>query len=149
MTPRDPNWQVRLLTSFASQPFMALIGARITAMDPGRVEVSFDVDPKLTQQHGFVHAGATWTAMDVAGGYAAQSLMAASDSVLTTELKSNFLAPAQGIRIRAVAQVLKAGRNLTVTESKAYALGDSGETLIAAALATYMTMKNVADRGSV
>ena len=51
---------------------------------------------RVTQQHGFIHAGIVSTALDSACGYAAFTLMPADAAVLTIEFKINLLAPARG-----------------------------------------------------
>jgi acyl-coenzyme A thioesterase PaaI-like protein len=48
---------------------------------------------RISQQHGFVHAGAVAAIADSAAGYAALSLMPPGSGVLTTEFKINLLAP--------------------------------------------------------
>ena len=51
------------------------------------------------------------------------------------------LAPAQGRSFRMVGEVLKPGRTISVTEARAYALGDDGrEKLIASMNATMMVV---------
>ena len=61
---------------------------------PGAVEIVLAPSPSVSQQHGFVHAGAVAAIADSAAGYAALSLMAPGVGVLTTEFKINLLAPA-------------------------------------------------------
>jgi uncharacterized protein (TIGR00369 family) len=56
--------------SFARQQAMEFIGARLTRVDPGLVEIELPFRRELTQQHGFFHAGITSTIADSAGGYA-------------------------------------------------------------------------------
>ncbi|MEM7499691.1 MAG: PaaI family thioesterase [Pseudomonadota bacterium] len=142
--PRDPGWEARVRRGFEAQPFMTLIGARLGALAPGRVEIALPIREALGQQHGFVHAGALWSIADSAAGFAAQSLMAAEDGVLTVELKINLLSPAHGRLLRAVGQVERAGRRLTVGRSDVYAVADGAEDApprhIATALGTFTTV---------
>ena len=37
---------------------MQTIGAQLTKVSPGAVEIALTASPALAQQHGFVHAGA-------------------------------------------------------------------------------------------
>jgi uncharacterized protein (TIGR00369 family) len=122
--------------NFARQPAMALIGAELTMLEPGRVEVSFPFKPELTQQDGFVHAGIIATAADSACGYAALSSMPAGSEVLSVEFKLNLLRPAAGERFVARAHVLKRGKTLTAVRADVYALMGVQERLIAAMQAT-------------
>jgi len=144
--PRDPDFRTRVARSFDNQPFMELIGAKLLSVDPGTVEIGLPLRPDLAQQHGYTHAGVAWSIADTAGGFAAQSLMAAEDGVLTVELKINLLAPAKGERMIARGHVERAGRRLTVARADVYAVEGATETHIAIAFGTYMTMTGLADR---
>jgi len=122
--------------NFARQPAMELIGAQLTVLEPGRVEVSFPFKAELTQQDGFIHAGIITTAADSACGYAALSSMPAGSDVLSVEFKLNLLRPAAGERFVARAQVLKPGKTLTAVRADVFALMGVQERLIAAMQAT-------------
>ena len=76
-------------------------------------------------------AGIVTTALDSACGYAAFTLMPANAAILTVEFKTNLLAPAKGERFIFRAQVVKAGRTLTICEARALALDGSKEKLVA------------------
>ena len=77
---------------------------------------------RFRSSDGFVHAGAVSAIADTAAGYAALlSLMPPNRSVLTTEFKINFVAPAVGDRILARGKVLKAGRTLTLAQTEVFA----------------------------
>ena len=121
---------------------MATLGASITNVVPGAVEISLVPRPAISQQHGFVHAGANVSAIaDSAAGYAALSLMPASAGVLTTEFKINLVAPAEGDRIVARGRVVRAGRTLTVAQTEVFAQSGAQERLIALLTATLMTIE--------
>jgi uncharacterized protein (TIGR00369 family) len=113
-TPRDASWDRKVRESFERQAFMAHLGARIAELAPGRVVLELDARPELTQQDGYLHAGVSASIADSAGGYAAYSLFPAGTGVLSVEFKINLLAPARGSRLRAVGEVVKCGRTLTV-----------------------------------
>jgi len=146
MTPRDPDYAARVARGFAAQGFMALLGADLVSVAPGAVEIALPLRPELSQHHGYAHAGASWAIADTAAGFAAQTLMAASDGVLTVELKINLLAPAQGARLIARGRVERAGRRLTVARADVVAVAQDGrETAVALALGTFMTLPGLAD----
>jgi len=132
----------RVRASFALQPVMTTLGARLAGVAPGRVTVLLEHRPALTQQHGFLHAGIVATALDSACGYAAFSLMPADAAVLTIEFKINLLAPARGPHFRFEGQVTKAGRTISVVDGRAFqATADGVEpTLCATMTATVMTV---------
>src|SRR5918912_1005150 len=119
--PRDPNFAARVRASFARQQIMATIGARLTEVRPGEVEIELPFRPDLTQQHGYLHAGIVTAVIDSACGYAALSLMPAAAEVLSVEFKVNLLAPARGELFRARGRVVKAGRTITVCAGDLFA----------------------------
>jgi len=123
----------RVRGSFERQGLMALLGAELTHVTPGRVQITLARRPEVCQQHGYVHAGATSAIADSAGGYAALTLMPATSEVLTVEYKVNLLAPAAGDRLEAIGTVLKSGRTLSVCQLEVYALGEHDERKLVAA----------------
>lgn len=133
-TAQMPDYQDRVRASFGAQAFMKTIGARITHLEPGAVDLTLDKRDDLCQQHGFLHAGVTTALLDSAAGYAAFSLFKPGDEVLTTEFKVNLLRPADGSTIVAQARVLKPGRTLTVCRSDVFAHQNGKDVMIATAL---------------
>jgi uncharacterized protein (TIGR00369 family) len=119
---------------------MDTIGAKLTRVEPGTVEIALAFRPDLTQQDGFMHAGIIATILDSACGYAAFSLMPAEVAVLTVEYKINLLRPAIGDPFLARAGVLRAGRTLTVCSGHAYAVTATEKKIVAAMLATLMAV---------
>ncbi|GIL03929.1 MAG: thioesterase [Betaproteobacteria bacterium] len=144
-TPLDPDFERRVRASFARQAAMGLIGATMTAVEPGRCTIELPVRADLTQQHGFVHGGIVGMIADSAGGYAAFTLMPADASVLTVEYKINMLAPAKGERLVAVGSVVKPGRTLSIVRADVHAIDGARETLVAAMQQTLMVMHGVSD----
>lgn len=144
-TPSDPNFENRVRASFARQAAMGLIGATMTAVEPGRCTIELPVRADLTQQHGFVHGGIVGMIADSAGGYAAFTLMPADASVLTVEYKINMLAPAKGERLIATGSVVKPGRTLSIVRADVFAIDGAREALVAAMQQTLMVMHGVSD----
>ena len=139
--PKDPEFETRVRANFESQKVMGLIGARLLRVEPGVVEIDIDARDDLTQQNGYIHAGIVTTILDSACGYAAYTLMPANSGVLSVEFKVNLLAPAKGERIRALAEVKRAGRTLTVCNADAYAVEGEREILCATMLATIFCLE--------
>ena len=128
----SPEVQARIRASFDRQGLMSHLGARLTHIAPGRVHIVLPSRPEVTQQHGYIHAGATSAIADSAGGYAAYTLFPEDTEVLTVEYKINLLAPATGDHIEAVGTVLKAGRTLTVCQMEVFAVQANGERKLVA-----------------
>jgi uncharacterized protein (TIGR00369 family) len=140
VTPPDPAYESRVRASFHAQPAMATIGARLTRVAPGEVDVELPFRADLTQQHGFLHAGIVATVLDSACGYAAFTLMPADAGVLSIEFKVNLLAPAQGERILVRGRVVRAGRTISVCQGDAFAVRDGQERHVATMTATMMAV---------
>lgn len=142
MTPSDPDFAERVRASFARQRAMALIGAEMTAVAPGRAEIVLPVRDDLTQQHGFVHGGIVTTIVDSACGYAALSLVPPGVGVLAVEFKVNMLNPAAGERLVARGQVVKPGRTIIVCTGEVVAeRADGTEQTVALMQATIMVVR--------
>ncbi len=118
--PVDPDFAARIKESFGRQKAMALIGASLTAVEPGYVEIALPFRDDLTQQKGFVHGGILGMIADTACGYCAFSLMPAGCSLVTVEYKMNILSPARRSLV-AQGHVVKPGRTLTVARAEVYA----------------------------
>ncbi len=144
-TPRNPSFETRVRESFARQAFMGFLGAELTGVAPGMAEIALPYRPELCQQHGFFHGGVVGTLADNACGYAAFSLMAAEDSVLTVEYKLNLMAPAAGERLIARGRVKRPGRTLYVVEADVVVVTADKEKTVATALATMMCMAGMSD----
>ena len=141
--PRDPSFEARVRASFVRQAVMKTLGAELTRVEPGVVEITLAFRDDLAQQHGYLHAGVIATILDSACGYAALSLAAPETAVLAVEFKINFVAPAVGDAIVARGHVLKPGRTLTVCTGEARAVSEGSEKLVASMQSTIM---NVHDR---
>jgi uncharacterized protein (TIGR00369 family) len=134
MEPLNPSFAEEVERSFARQPIMNLLGAQLSLIGPGMIEITLPYRADLTQQHGFLHAGVVTTIADSASGYAAYSLMPAGSEVLSVEFKVNLMRPAQGETFVARAQVIKAGRTLTVVRADVFGIAGNGERELVATM---------------
>jgi uncharacterized protein (TIGR00369 family) len=139
--PKDPAFAARVRASFARQKAMVLIGARLTAVEPGFAEIALAYRPELTQQKAFVHGGILGMIADSACGYAAYSLMPATSSLVTVEYKINILAPAKSDLV-ARGVVIRPGRTLSIARGDVYA---ADGTLVASMLQTLMMLADTPD----
>jgi uncharacterized protein (TIGR00369 family) len=131
----------RVRASFDKQQFMHTLGAELVHVAEGEVDIAVPVRPELTQQHGFLHAGALASVADSACGYAALTLMPEDAAVLSIEFKINMLAPAKGDRIIARGRVTKAGRTITVCSADCVAMDGATEKLVATMVGTMMVVR--------
>ena len=126
--------------SFSKQSLMETLGAKLDHVEAGDVRISAPILPEARQQHGFAHAGLTFSLGDSAAGYTALSVMPVGSEVLTAEIKINLLAPGRGERLIARGRVIKPGRRLVVVASDVYARDNGEETLIATLTGTMVPL---------
>jgi uncharacterized protein (TIGR00369 family) len=138
----DDDFEQRVRASFERQAFMATLGATLTGVQPGAVEIRLPFRPEITQQHGFVHAAAVAAIGDSACGYAAFSLMPIDAAVLTIEYKINLMAPAQGDALIARGRVVRAGYTISVCQAEIVAVSGGTETAVALLVSTVMTVRD-------
>jgi uncharacterized protein (TIGR00369 family) len=139
--PKDPSFEARIRASFDKQGLMNTLGASLMRVAPGAVDIALSPGPAVSQQHGFVHAGAVAAIADTAAGYAALTLMPPGAGVLTTEFKINLVAPASGERILARGRIVRAGRTLTLAQSEVFSETAGQAKLVALLTATLMTIE--------
>ncbi|RYC09846.1 PaaI family thioesterase [Ciceribacter ferrooxidans] len=131
----------RIRQSFARQGAMETLGAELTRISQGVVEIELPFDVKLTQQHGILHAGVISAALDSACSYAAYTVVAADASLLTIEFKVNLLSPGRGDRFLFRGEITKPGSTIIVADGRGYAVGDGPAKLIASMTSTLMVVR--------
>jgi uncharacterized protein (TIGR00369 family) len=104
--------------SFKKQGFMNTLGAEIIALEKGMMKIACTKNDRLTQQHGFFHAGVITSIADVACGYAALTTMPEGYEVLSVEFKTNLMRAATADKIIATGKVIKSGKTLVFCEAK-------------------------------
>ena len=126
----------KISQSFEQQAFMKTLGAQLELVENGKVIISVRLKRSMMQQHGFGHAGVTFSIGDSAAGYAALTQMGENQEVLTSEMKIHLLSPADGKILKAVGSVLKTGKKLIVVKSDIYSIKDEKEKMVATMLGT-------------
>lgn len=134
----------KIQSSFDAQSMMHTLGASLAHVSEGRAIITAPILDGSRQQHGFAHAGMTFSLGDSAAGYATLSIMAPDDEVLTAEMKINLLAPAKGDLMRATGRVLKPGRRLVVVSAEVHMITNGIETLIAVLQGTMVPLTSPA-----
>ena len=127
MTTSTPAHE-RVASSLARQGLMQHLGVRLLSVSDGQVELAIPYSDKTTQQQGGFHGGAIGALADIAGGYAALTVMPEGMEVVTVEYKINFLASHQGGEIRAIGKVIKAGRRVVVTTAEVVHIDANGKS---------------------
>ncbi len=134
-----------LRASFLNQPLMPYIGAKLSAISPGKAQIEVDYKKNITQQHGLFHGGVSGAIADNAAGFAAMTLMDREKEPLTIEFKINFLNIANGKSLIAEAVILQGGRSIFHGESKVYTINEKNKILVATALVTIKATSKVSE----
>lgn len=128
----------RVAESFAAQGLMRTLGAELALVADGEVHIAMDFSSDLSQQHGYIHAGAITSIVDSACGYAGLTKAPDAHEIVSAEFKINFLRPALGERFLAIGKVQSTGRSLAVCtgEVRAFSQGSSDFKVVALMQAT-------------
>ena len=132
----------RIEESFAAQGLMTTLGARILHVEDGEVHIELPFSKAVTQQLGYVHAGAVTSVLDSACGYAALTKAPADHEVVTAEFKINLMRPAIGERFIASGKGQNAGKMLTVCTGEVRSVAQDGtQKVVALMQATVVNVK--------
>ncbi len=107
-----------------AQPFSALLGARLTDLQPGSAEVQIPIRRELTQQHGHVHSGVLGYAAELCLAFAASCAMDIKATTVAYQVK--LLRPAIGTRLVARGRAIAAGRSQADCRCEVFVVAGSG-----------------------
>ena len=96
---------------------MAMLGARITEAEPGRVVVELEAGPRHRHGGGIVQGGVITQIADAAMGMSLATLQEDRVWNTTIELKINFIRPVVSGRIRAIGRVVEMKQTLMFGEA--------------------------------
>ncbi len=119
-------------------PFPALIGMKLTAIEPGRARMEVTVDARHANPMGTLHGGVSCTLADSAMGLAYASTLDEGESFTTLELKINFLRPMWSGLLVAEGVVVSRGKTVGLAECN---VTDEKGRLIAKASSTCLTLR--------
>jgi uncharacterized protein (TIGR00369 family) len=131
----------RVAASFDAQGLMKTLGARLLEALDGEVRIELPFATHLSQQHGYLHAGAVSSILDSACGYAALTRAPEGFEVVTAEFKINLMRPALGERFVAIGRVQSAGRLLTVCTGEVQAWAGGAAKQVALMQATIVNVQ--------
>jgi uncharacterized protein (TIGR00369 family) len=125
-SPLDPVREAAIRESFARQGLMQHLGATLVSLAPGEAVLRLPYGERVTQQQGGFHGGAIGALADIAGGYAAMTVVEPGNEVTAVEYKINFLAAFQGGLLEARGRVVRPGRRVIVTSAEVVHIDDEG-----------------------
>ena len=134
--------QKRITASFNAQGLMATLGAQLVSVAEGEVQIELPFSEKLSQQHGYVHAGAITSVVDSACGYAALTRAPTECEVVSAEFKINFMRPAIGERFLAIGKIQSSGKLLSVCTGEVRAFTGTTWKVVAIMQATIVNVRS-------
>jgi uncharacterized protein (TIGR00369 family) len=123
-------------------PFLKLLGVRCISAEMGKGEILLALKPEHTNTWNVAHGGVLLTLMDVAMAVAARSGDPGDRSVVTVEMKNNFMQAANGI-LRVKADTVRRTATMAFCEAKLY--NDQGE-ICCMATGTFQFLKRLATK---
>lgn len=123
-------------------PFLKLLGVRCLSAEMGKGEILLALKPEHTNTWDVAHGGVLLTLMDVAMAVAARSGDPGDRSVVTIEMKNNFMQAANGI-LRVKADTVRRTATMAFCEAKLY--NDQGE-VCCMATGTFQFLKRLATK---
>lgn len=126
-----------------AQPFSLLIGASLERFGEGGAELRIPLRAELRQQFGFAHGGLLAYAVDNALTFAGGTAL--GPAIVSRGFSLEFVRPAQGVEIRAVATVLEASSRSAVCRCDVFDVDASGDrALVAVGQGTISRIERVA-----
>ena len=133
-----PNFRNALIKkSQMIHPFWNLLGMELVDIKKGWAVVKLSFDQKLTQADGIAHGGSIFSAADAAVAMALIGLIDRKETMVTLEMKINYLKPFVGGTLMAEAVIIQKGTRTAIGEVDVKT--EKGE-MIAKGLATYMIL---------
>lgn len=140
----NPATQLANLGEELNVPFLKLLGVRCISAEMGKGEILLALKPEHTNTWDVAHGGVLLTLMDVAMAVAARSGDLDDRSVVTIEMKNNFMQAANGI-LRVKADTVRRTVTMAFCEAKLY--NDQGE-ICCMATGTFKYLKRLATKNS-
>lgn len=102
--------------------FAGSLGIELVAWSEERAEISMPVTERLLNRNGSVHGGAIMSLLDTACSFAGLTLVDGElkGRVVMASLTVNFVAPANGTSLRAVAAKRGGGRRMFMVMGEAF-----------------------------
>lgn len=109
---------VRSFVAGPQTPHVSLLGYEITSVQPGEVELAWQVPDVLLNPAGIAHGGFLVALLDDAGGLAVASNYPRFVPQLTVQLHTDFLAPVlPGLTHRVLGRVVRSGRTTSLADA--------------------------------
>ncbi len=121
---------------YEANPFLELLGVRVTSYERGFVRLDMDVKHEHTNVHRIAHGGVAATMVDTAMGIAC---FTCDKGVVTLDMHTSFIRPVLEGRVYATGKVIHNGKHTMVCEGTVY--GEDG-TLCLKADGTFFVVRD-------
>ncbi len=133
------NYKNALMTRARElSPFWNLLGMEILDIKKGWAKIRLPFADKLTNPLGIAHGGAVFSPADSAIGLALIGMVEKGETIITVEMKINYLKPFSKGEIIAEAKIVHKGSHVAVGEVN---VKNGQKELVAKGVATYMILK--------
>ena len=134
-----PNYKKALIDKMkVNVPFWALLGMEVVDVKKGWAQVKLPYAKKLAQPDGVAHGGAIFSPADAAVAVAMLGMIDRDETLLTIEMKINYIKPIKEGEILAEAKIVHRGGRTAIGDVDV--MNSDGE-LIAKCLATYLIIR--------
>ncbi len=135
----SPNFKSALMTKMKSvAPYWTLLGMELVDIKKGWSLVKLPFSEKLTQPDGIAHGGSIFSPADAAVAMALLGMIEKDETMVTIEMKINYIKSFSSGEIEAEAKIVHKGRKTAIGEVD---IRNSNRDLIAKGIATYMIIK--------
>ncbi len=110
--PQNPHFAALVRQKLEGQYFMRSVGIELETVMPGYVTAVLPMEQRHLQQDGNAHGGVIMTLLDVAMGFAAFTLVAPHQHVVSGQMDIHFMRPGRGRKLWAEGVVQKSGKRL-------------------------------------
>jgi len=135
----SPTFKNALITKMKSvAPYWALLGMELVDLKKGWALVKLPFSEKLTQPDGIAHGGSIFSSADAAVAMALLGMIDKNETMVTVEMKINFVKSFNNGEIVAEAKIVHKGGKTAIGEVD---VRNSNGELIAKGMATFMIIK--------
>jgi len=134
-----PNYRKALIEKMkVNVPFWALLGMEVVDVKKGWAKVKLPFTKKLSQPDGLAHGGAIFSPADAAVAVAMLGMIDRDETLLTIEMKINYIKAISEGDIIAEAKIVHRGGRTAIGDVDVM---NSDGDLIAKCLATYLIIR--------
>jgi uncharacterized protein (TIGR00369 family) len=136
--PEDPERIAQMVEILNASPVYRLLHMRVVHAAGGRSRVELAVGEDHKNLYGTVHGGMLATLMDSACGVALGTRLQPGETMVTLDLRVNYLLPVRSGPLTAEGEIVHRGRNTGVAEAS---ILDQAGRLVARGMSTHFVRK--------